>query len=78
MVDKSRFCRALCTVLAFMAAGAVAETDYAWRFDTSGRAALVAQPTATSGANTVALQAPSWVEGTCNGIVTPGLCIIIR
>ena len=79
MKRQSRLVRALCAALAIAAATAMAaETDHAWRFDTSGRAAVITTPVEAAGTSAVALESPSCVERTCHGIVTPGLYVIFR
>ena len=79
MKRQSRLVRAFCVaVVAVAATTKAAETDHAWRFDTSGRAAAISTPVEAVGTNAGALERPSWAERTCSGIVTPGLCIIIR
>jgi len=78
MAEKMKLFHALCVGLALVAAEAVAETDYAWRFDTSGRAALITVPSETAENNSTVLEYPAWTEETCNGIKTPGLYFIVR
>ena len=79
MTNKRKISHALCVSLAVAVATATAaETDHAWRFDTSGRVAAITTPVEAAGTNVGSLERPSWVERTCSGIVTSGLCIIIR
>ena len=73
--------RRLIGVLLFALAvvgNASAETDYAWRFDTSARAAAVTAPVQVTGRSTTSWRNPYWVESSVRGITTPGLCIIFR
>ena len=78
MMHRWKFGRALPVAVSLFAAEAIAETDYEWRFDTSGRAAKIVEPTVTDGTNSSALEWLSWTEGTCHGIKTRGLYLIIR
>ena len=79
MTNKRKISHALCVSLAVAVATATAaETDHAWRFDTSGRAAAITTPVEAAGASPVVFDRPSCVEGTCHGIVTPGFYLIFR
>lgn len=57
---------------------ASAETDYAWRFDTSARAAAVTAPVSVAQAVAEPLQLPAWVEGRGEGAPVRGCMIIFR
>lgn len=72
--------RRLIGVVSFILAalGASAETDYAWKFDTSARAAALTAPVQATGRPATAWRNPYWVEANVRGITTPGLCIIFR
>lgn len=72
--------RRLIGVVSFILAalGASAETDYAWRFDTSARAAAVTAPVVSTQPVAEPLQSPAWVEGRGEGAPVRGCLIIFR
>lgn len=78
---KEVLVRRLIGVLLFALAvvgNASAETDYAWRFDTSARAAAVTTPVVTATVVAEPLQTPAWVEGRGEGAPVRGCLIIFR
>lgn len=67
-------------MLSALVSGAVAETDFPWLFDETGRAGSFAPPSAVSaaGASDAACSVPAWIEAVVSGVVPFGMMLFIR
>lgn len=64
---------------AALVGAAFAETDYAWKFEDTGRAELVTEPVVGSKTVTEAWTCPAWVEAYCEGgIFSHGLLLLFK